>query len=559
LKDFKNKKYHLTILKKLLSTLGSFKFIIYITLNSSLAILDILALKILASTLNLGAESLSGSVSIGVSKYEFLNVIILLLVKNILAATLNFYMLRDLATAETIIAIQNYEKLENDKNTMVKNLTLSSLINQFEKIPFTYSQVYFNYIIIGSELINIIAILIVIILILPKIVFLAFPIILILLLLQQIILSNKIEEDGRLVNSEYLKTLNLIEDKNNLTELIQLSQSTSFFKEFSETRLELSAARAKSIFWSIIPRFTLEALVIIIAGIFGILTYYFVGIASVIPVLAIIMTAAFRVTPSLNRIQTSFLQIRNYMPIISHLENEMKSTDNASESNVNFWITNNGEKTVGDNLIVLNSVNYKRGKPSKNILNNVSLEIKKNKSYIITGESGSGKTSLIKILSGLETPSSGEIWKQKVKIGYVPQTFHRIQHANLIQNVALEWGSEVDIDLDKIARSLISCNLMNPTTPLEEFNKSVDIAKLSGGEGQRLSIARALYKECELLIMDEPTSSLDRRNEEDIFNLINQIKLNRTVVVVSHKNDYINNFDYVLNISENGEVELKRI
>ncbi len=559
MKNSISKKYHIAILKKLLSTLGSLKFTIYITLNSSLAILDILALTILASTLNLGAESLSGSVSIGVSKYEFLIVVILLLIKNIFAATLNFYLLKDLAKAETAIAIQNYKKLEDVKNMISKNLTLSSLINQFEKIPFTYSQVYFNYIIIGSELINILAILIVIVLLLPKIVFLAFPVILTLLLLQQIILSNKIEEDGKLVNSEYLKTLNLIEDKNNLTELIKLSQSTSFFKEFSETRLELSSARAKSIFWSIIPRFSLEALVIIIAGIFGIITYYFVGIASVIPVLAIIMTASFRVTPSLNRVQTSFLQVRNYIPIISHLENEMKSTENSSESNVNYGITNESKILEGDKLIVLNSVNYKRGKPSKIILSDVSLEIIKNKSYIITGESGSGKTSLIKILSGLEAPSSGKIWKQKVKIGYVPQTFHRIQHANLIQNVALEWGSEVEIDLDKVARSLISCNLMNSNTPLNDFNKSVDIAKLSGGEGQRLSIARALYKECELLIMDEPTSSLDRKNEEDIFNLINQIKINRTVVVVSHKKDYIDNFDYQLNIGENGKVELKRI
>jgi ABC-type bacteriocin/lantibiotic exporter with double-glycine peptidase domain len=541
------------IIKELIQGFGKKKFTFFFVASSSLAILDIFAIKVLTDTLQIGAESLSGSVSIGVSKNDFIIVAFFLIIKNLLSVFLIYYISLQIGKVEGKIAVRNYRSLEFKGRHIGSKYNLSFWINLLEKKPHIMTQISLAYIVIGSEIIGIIAICVAIFITLPKVIFIATPLIVIIFIIQQKMLSKQTYKEGMGVNSKYIETLNLIEDKHNVGDLIFLYKNTSFIENFTKIRTSLAVHRSLTNFWAIVPRYSLEILAIVVALLFGVTTYFLVGIDRVIPILIVIVTVALRITPAINRVQSSILVIQSLLPTI----NELNSIVNAELEKIKIQESGISLKKVSpinQELVNLHDVSFTDLSTEKKILNNISLSINKSKSYIVTGESGSGKTTLLKLMAGLEHPTSGQVNIYEASIGYVPQMFYPIT-GDIFQNVALNWSS-TKLDREKINQSLIISEYMKISIGDNNIYNEQKFRNFSGGEGQRVSIARAIFADSNLIIFDEPTSALDSKKEKDIFKLILTLTKNKTIIVASHNQDYVRDFDYHIHIRKDGYIEM---
>lgn len=208
---------------------------------------------------------------------------------------------------------------------------------------------------------------------------------------------------------------------------------------------------------------------------------------------------------------------------------------------------------------------YKDGSRQVNILKDASYEFEKGKTYAIVGASGSGKTTSLVLAGGLDSPKSGRILykgKDIAKIGLskyrknnvsiVFQSYNLITYMNAIQNVQ----SAMDISRIKVKnKKQYALDILKELGLSEEESKR-DIRKLSGGQQQRIAIARAMAKDVDLILCDEPTGNLDEETSKGIIETF--IKLahekNKCVIVVTHSKEFASCLDVQLKINK-GKLE----
>ena len=210
--------------------------------------------------------------------------------------------------------------------------------------------------------------------------------------------------------------------------------------------------------------------------------------------------------------------------------------------------------------LVANNLSYKPD--DQYHLNEVSFNFKEGNLYTILGRTLSGKTTLLKTIAGLLTPDSGtikfegiDIKNMRKKIGYVSQNIY-IMKDSLKNNITLRQGSE-NIDLNKLNLSIKAAGLINFVNNLSDGLDTIiteNAGNISGGELQRIIIARSLYFSKEILIFDEFTSSLDQNTEDSILKEIN--KINRTMIVVSHKLTSLKYCDKIYQLKNNNFIEV---
>lgn len=197
-----------------------------------------------------------------------------------------------------------------------------------------------------------------------------------------------------------------------------------------------------------------------------------------------------------------------------------------------------------ENLIEIQNVykTYQLGKLSSDALHNVSLEIKKGEILIILGPSGSGKTTMLNVISGLDKISSGKIVYEgkdiskysdrkmtkfrKKNLGFIFQTYNLLEHLNVYENVL------VGASLGKVNTKV---NQIIDTVGLTKHRKKY-MYQLSGGEQQRVSIARALAKNPKVMFCDEPTGALDEKTGKVVLESLVEVneKLGTTMIIVTH-------------------------
>ena len=201
---------------------------------------------------------------------------------------------------------------------------------------------------------------------------------------------------------------------------------------------------------------------------------------------------------------------------------------------------------------------------NKYVFRNISFDINDNEKLSIIGPSGCGKTTLIRCLNGLNKIDSGNIFLNGVKIsniddvvlkskvGMVFQNYNLFPHLSVRENVSLapkllKMGNEKEID-DLVKRLLSEVNIINK---IDSYP-----SKLSGGEKQRVAIARTLATKPEVILLDEPTSALDPATINDFISLLNELSKTTTIVVVSHEMDLIKSFaDKVLFLKDGSILE----
>jgi len=211
----------------------------------------------------------------------------------------------------------------------------------------------------------------------------------------------------------------------------------------------------------------------------------------------------------------------------------------------------------------------KTKKVNLNVLKGISLEIQKEKITIIVGASGAGKSTLLHLLGGLDRPDSGEVYYDEDNIfnfsddklakfrnknvGFVFQFHHLLPEFTALENVM-------------IPQLINGTNFSNAKSKSEELLSTVGLnerldhkpAELSGGEQQRVAVARALANEPKIIFADEPTGNLDSVNSDEIHKLILDLKTNLgvTFVIVTHNQNLVNLADQIYEIRD-GKIAIK--
>ena len=317
-------------------------------------------------------------------------------------------------------------------------------------------------------------------------------------------------------------------------------------------------------FLATLPKLIIEWLLILTIVFFiGIVAFNDDNYSYLITTLGIFLAAAFRLMPSVTRLLNAFQGINFYRNVVKTLKNEILSYDKK-----NFSIKKSKEDLSFNKIIKINNLSFRYPDKEKNILTNINFEINKKEKIGIMGESGSGKTTLINMILGLLQPNTGNIEvdgkeinlnlpKWHSYIGYVPQSTYLID-GSIKNNIAFGENDEI-IKKENIYNSIKNAGLEKFVKGLKngiDTNTGELGEKISGGERQRLGIARSLYRNPSLLILDEFTSSLDNENEQMILNEIFEKISNITIVLVSHRETTLRKCSRILHLINNEIKEL---
>ncbi len=355
----------------------------------------------------------------------------------------------------------------------------------------------------------------------------------------------------------------ILETFGGIKDILILGRKNYFEKYFFKVSRERSRILKNYLTISQTPRYFFE-----LVAIFGLVGFIFIMIligkdnTELISILGVFVAATFRMIPSFNRIFSAFQNAKYYTSSVDLMYKEFKSFyRNQTENN---YI----KSKDFNSKIEIRNLTFSYSKSKDLVLKKINLTINKGDSIGIIGESGSGKSTLVDLLMGLYKPKDGKIMIDGVdihnntrnwqnKIGYVPQSIF-LTDDSILKNIAL------GIDENLIDFELI--NSVVKASQLEKFIHSLDEGintqvgergvQLSGGQLQRIGIARALYNQPEILILDEATASLDYNTEINVMEAIKNIKKDKTLIIVAHRLTTIDDCDYIYKI-EKGEINIK--
>ena len=320
-------------------------------------------------------------------------------------------------------------------------------------------------------------------------------------------------------------------------------------------------AQANLSFIGIAPRYGIEAFGMILISILAYnLTKNKDGLISVIPILGSLTLAAQRMMPLLQQIFTNWTTLKGGQETLKTVLEYL-----------NIYIPNFNKIKVKEKLkfnksVQLKNINYRYNKNSSLVLKDINLTIVKGSKIGVMGTTGSGKSTLIDIIMGLLIPQSGEILIDDIKvnennrrhwqknIAHVPQSIF-LTDGTISENIAFGIESE-NIDMKRIEIAAENAQLKETINSMESgFNTIVGERgiRLSGGQRQRIGIARALYKNADIIIFDEATSALDNETEKEVMRSINSIGNNITIIIIAHRLSTLENCDQIIHLDEKNQ------
>ena len=343
-----------------------------------------------------------------------------------------------------------------------------------------------------------------------------------------------------------------------LPEIIIYNIRNFFLKTLSKFAKEtaISASAVRTIAMS--PRIYLETFVIILV----IFVIYFSdinerSIETNISYLAILAFGTQKCLPAINSIYNLSINFKNSTPIVNSFLQILE------RGNTNEIQDREFEPLEFKKIIKLENIFFKYNINSPNIFNNFSFHINKGDKIAIKGQTGSGKSTLVNIISGLLDPTEGKIyidgvtidnnnlnnWQKNVAI--VPQTVF-LNDGSVLENIAIaENKNNINYDKAKKSANIAQIDKFIDSLP-GKYNEKVGErgVRLSGGQRQRLGIARALYRDANVIILDEPTNALDSETEKLVMDSITKLTKNITLIMISHSDTSLKYFDKIIDLDK---------
>ncbi len=347
-----------------------------------------------------------------------------------------------------------------------------------------------------------------------------------------------------------------------LKDIRVLGRELSFLNQYAESIRRKAKAQFFRSFIQSLQRPVFEA--ITVAGVLGlalILTMRDESIESIIAVLGLFAAATYRLMPIFRDLMIDITTLRYSIYSIDPVYDDLMRLKNKTEKP-------SEQKDPAFSFkkeITLEDVSYVYPNSSEQAIRDIGIRIPRGSAIALVGKSGAGKTTLVDALLGLLKIQQGTIkvdgsdiyadtraWQRN--IGYIPQ-FIYLTDDTLLRNVALGLEDH-EIDMEKFRQATEAAQLSELVESLPEKEHTMlgeRGVRLSGGQRQRVGIARALYHNPELLIMDEGTSALDSITEKYIIDSIERLKGERTVVLIAHRLTTVKNCD-VIYFMENGRI-----
>jgi len=314
-----------------------------------------------------------------------------------------------------------------------------------------------------------------------------------------------------------------------------------------------------SYFLNQVPRLFLEFIAVFAVSIITIL-FVIINLSNeqILPIISLLAVCAIRLIPAFNLIVSSLSSRRFSMASFKLVSKEMINVPTGDKfRNKNLIGEKNYKKYFFKDQIKFKNVFFSHENSNTKILQNISLEIRQGQKIGIIGKSGAGKSTLIDLILGLIKPSKGKIliddsnldcnlkgWQKQ--IGYVPQDIYLLDDT-IRNNIAFGLNKN-DINQEAILKSIKLSRLKDYVNSLEKKENTVvgnRGIKVSGGQKQRIGIARALYHNPKILILDEATSSLDTINERKIMEEIYNTAESITLIIVTHRHKSVSNCDKI--------------
>tara|TARA_E500000178_G_C16962219_1_gene726592 strand:+ start:164 stop:1546 length:1383 start_codon:yes stop_codon:yes gene_type:complete len=361
-----------------------------------------------------------------------------------------------------------------------------------------------------------------------------------------------------------LRIKSLIEGLGGIKEILLFNKIGEFVNQFTQSNSKLTSAKKINSIIGSLPRYIIEIFLVIVL----VITLLVVSqsnnlIINNLTLLGFFSATFIRLTPSAYRIISSLQRIKFTQKILNSFSKNLQYFEKIKDDNDDKKFNKNHENIQVKDKIVIKNVKFSYSSKKK-LFEDLNLEIKIGSTIGIFGESGSGKSSFVNLLTGLLKPEKGKIlinnidiftniylWRKN--IGYVPQNIFLIDDT-FKKNISLDFNIQSE-NFKKLNECLKKSELEKFINSLPDgINTLVGERgkRISGGQLQRVGIARALYNNPEILIFDESTSALDKETEIEILKNIYKIKDKKTMIIITHKKELLKNCDKIYKL-ENGK------
>jgi ABC-type bacteriocin/lantibiotic exporter with double-glycine peptidase domain len=542
-------------------------FVGYMISTSAVTILDVIAISLLA--IIIGPAITGGSVTLPVigeitadrAPLLALAACLLIIVKSALSLLLHWHATRRFAKYELAIGDRMFRAYINSSWEQRSKRSVAEITRIADGgIANTMAGFLLPLMRVPSSICTFVLVLAVIVVVDPMISLIALVYLtLVALVVHQIVTKRALEAGQVNLLYSYRVAILMTEMMEALKELSLRNRLGDVAELVTANRKRSVRARANGSILGIIPGFVFE--VALIGGILLVGGFSFLqgGFTAALTSVALFATAGFRLIPAINGIQGGLVQAVASIPAASDVIGDLIASERDMETSTTPDDT--AELSPQPRRLVLQDVRFRYPKASVDVIRGMDLEISLGSSVGIVGPSGAGKSTLIDLLLGLSVPSGGDIridgnslnsvlrqWRGRV--GYVPQRV-ALFDGTIAQNVALTWGDEVD--RERVSRALERAQL---GSLIASRDGGIDErigergVSLSGGQQQRLGIARALYTDPLVLVLDEATSSLDTKTEDEVTKAIRALQGEVTLISVAHRLSTIKDYDRVCYVDD---------
>ena len=371
--------------------------------------------------------------------------------------------------------------------------------------------------------------------------------------------NKKLDNNSKVLARESTQVLKALQEGlGGIRDVLIDGTQNEYCQVYRKADLQLRRAQGVNLFISASPRYAIEALgICLIAAIAYYLTHGPGGISSVMPVLGALALAAQRLLPLLQQLYSSWVGVKNIkyslldaldlldQPLPSHASHSFKSA------------------MKYDTSVVLSNLGFRYGSDGPLVLKQIDLEIQKGSRVGFIGETGSGKSTLLDIVMGLLRPTEGRLlidgqpvtadnqpaWQQH--IAHVPQAIF-LADTSISENIALGVPRE-QIDQARVKQAAQRAQIAETIERMpRKYQTQVGErgVRLSGGQRQRIGIARALYKNADVIVFDEATSALDDQTELAVMQTIESLGRDLTILIIAHRLTTLKGCTKVVELSE---------